>query len=151
MAFVQTLRRAVAGALLFALLALPAAATLAPGTARADDLVVFAAASLKNALDDIAAAYTEATGTTLAISYAGSSALARQIEGGAPADVFISANVDWMDALQDEGLIKPESRRDLLRNALVLIASGKDGIPTAISLADLRWVVITAKYGKMFL
>ena len=136
MAFVQTLRRAVAGALLFALLALPAAATLAPGTARADDLVVFAAASLKNALDDIAAAYTEATGTTLAISYAGSSALARQIEGGAPADVFISANVDWMDALQDEGLIKPESRRDLLRNALVLIASGKDaaGVPLGPTL-----------------
>ena len=123
MALAQTLRRALAGALL---LALPAAATLSPATARADDLVVFAAASLKNALDDIAATYTDATGTALAISFAGSSALARQIEGGAPADLFISANVDWMDALQDEGLIAAGSRRDLLRNTLVLIASGKD-------------------------
>lgn len=77
-----------------------AALILAPTdrAARADEpVVVFAAASLKNALDDAAAAWTKATGKTARISYAGSNALAKQIEAGAPADLFISADLAWMD------------------------------------------------------
>ncbi|MDO6584342.1 molybdate ABC transporter substrate-binding protein [Salipiger sp. 1_MG-2023] len=101
-----------------ALLAVTAAA------AQAETVTVFAAASLKTAMDDISAAYTAATGNTARVSLAGSSALARQIEAGAPADVFISANQQWMDVLQGEGLIDPDTRRDLLGNRLVLIGQG---------------------------
>lgn len=114
-----TRRILVAGAL--------AALTLAPTdrAARADaPVVVFAAASLKNALDAAAAAWTKATGKTARISYAGSNALAKQIEAGAPADLFISADLAWMDYVDRAGLLKAGSRIDLLRNALVLIAPG---------------------------
>jgi molybdate transport system substrate-binding protein len=83
---------------------------------------VFAAASLKNALDEIGAAYTARTGRAVVGSYAASSALARQIEQGAPADLFVSADVDWMDYLAERGLIQPATRVDLLGNGLVLIA-----------------------------
>ena len=75
---------------------------------------MFAAASLKTALDEIAAGYGEHTGQEVTVSYAASSVLARQIQLGAPADLFISANPDWMDALQDDGLIDASSRVDLL-------------------------------------
>ena len=100
--------------------------------AKADEIVVFAAASLKTALDDISAAWTQATGHAAAISLAGSSTLARQIGQGAPADVFISANVQWMDALERDRLIAPDSRRDLLRNSIVLVAHGKKAAPVTI-------------------
>lgn len=89
-------------------------------------IVVFAAASLKTALDDVTAAWAAETGHTVRVSYAGSSKLARQIEAGAPADVFISANVTWMDVLQDAKLIDATSRVTLLRNRLVLIAHGSE-------------------------
>lgn len=85
------------------------------------EVTVFAAATLKTALDEIATEYSAGTGTAITLSYAGTPALARQIEQGAPADVFISASVDWMDALAAKGLIQPDSRRDLLGNRLVLI------------------------------
>lgn len=85
------------------------------------EVTVFAAATLKTALDEIATGYSAGTGTAVTLSYAGTPALARQIEQGAPADVFISASVDWMDALAAKGLIQPDSRRDLLGNRLVLI------------------------------
>ena len=85
-------------------------------------ITVFAAASLKNALDEIAPAYETETGENLAVSLAGSSALARQIGLGAPADVFISANTDWMDRLAEDGAIRPETRVELLSNRLVLVA-----------------------------
>lgn len=85
------------------------------------EVTVFAASTLKTALDDIATAYSAGTGTAVTLSYAGTPALARQIEQGAPADVFISASVDWMDVLAAKGLIQPDSRRDLLGNRLVLI------------------------------
>lgn len=84
--------------------------------------MVFAAASLKNALDEAVAIYGKRTGTRVTVSYAASSALARQIEALAPADLFISADLDWMDYLQKRGLIRPETRVNLLRNRLVLIA-----------------------------
>lgn len=99
------------------------AAQLALGsTAAAKDIVVFAAASLKNALDDASAAYEKEAGTKALISYAASSTLAKQVESGAPADLFISADLDWMNYLQKHNLIKTETRLTLLGNKLVLIA-----------------------------
>lgn len=106
---------------------------LAPPSARADDITVFAAASMKNAMDEISAKWTEDTGHTATVSLAGSSALARQIQQGAPADVFISANPGWMTTLQDEGLIAKGSRFDLLNNAIVLIAHGPDAAKVEIA------------------
>ncbi len=102
----------------FALLVLASWAALLSAAAHAQPLTVFAAASLKNALDEVA---------TLAavrptVSYAASSALARQIENGAPADMFISADLKWMDYLQDRQLIRSATRRTLLGNKLVLVA-----------------------------
>ena len=85
-------------------------------------LTVFAAASLKESMDEAASAYQAATGQEVRVSYAASSALARQIEQGAPADVFISADLDWMDYLQQRGLIDAGTRRNLLGNTLVLVA-----------------------------
>jgi len=85
-------------------------------------LTVFAAASLKNALDDVNAAYTAKTGVRIAASYAASSTLAKQIEQGAPADVFISADTDWMNYAIQKKDIKDDTRVDLLGNKLVLIA-----------------------------
>lgn len=85
-------------------------------------ITIFAAASLKNALDDAAKAYEKSTGNKIVISYAGSSALAKQIEQGAPADIFISADLDWMDYAQKKGLIKTDTRFNLLGNRIVLIA-----------------------------
>ncbi|HET7412017.1 MAG TPA: molybdate ABC transporter substrate-binding protein [Pararhizobium sp.] len=93
-----------------------------PARAQSSETVVFAAASLKNALDNIAAAYKKETGRTVRISYAGSSSLARQIEQKAPADIFISADTDWMDYLQKKGLIETKTRFNLLGNHIVLVA-----------------------------
>jgi molybdate transport system substrate-binding protein len=88
------------------------------------DVTVFAAASLKTALDEIAADWTARTGSRVTLSYGGTPALARQIAEGAPADIFLSASEAWMDDLQDQTLIQPASRRDLLGNRLILIAPG---------------------------
>jgi len=90
--------------------------------AYAADITVFAAASLKNALDDAAKIYEAKTGDKVVVSYAASSALAKQIERGAPADIFFSADLDWMDYLEKKNLIDIASRRSLLGNTLVLIA-----------------------------
>ena len=106
----------------FRMLALALGLFGAPVSLAAEPVVVFAAASLKTALDEVAKTYANNTSIGVTISYAGSSALARQVENGAPADIFISANSAWMDALGEQGLIVPESRRDLLGNRLVLIA-----------------------------
>ena len=92
--------------------------------AHAQAPTVFAAASLKNALDEAAALH----GTRLVISYGASSALARQIENGAPADVFISADLDWMDYVEKKGLLAPGTRRNLLGNRLVLIAPARQPV-----------------------
>jgi molybdate transport system substrate-binding protein len=86
------------------------------------DVVVFAAASLKNALDGINAAWQKESGKKAKISYAASSALAKQIEQEAPAQVFISADLDWMDYVAQKNLIKRESRANLLGNRIVLVA-----------------------------
>ncbi len=110
-----------------------AAMTLVPGVALADDITIFAAASLKTALDTIATDWNAKTGHTAVIAYAGSSALAKQIQQGAPADIFISASKQWMDALADDALILPESRRDILGNTLVLVANGQNAAPVSIA------------------
>lgn len=100
------------------------ALTLCAGTAlpaAAEEVVVLAAASMKTALDRIAADFTAATGHKVMISYAGSNVLAKQIIEGAPADIFVSANVRWMDEVGKQGLIAQGMRADLLGNRLVLI------------------------------
>ncbi len=105
----------------------------APSHALAADITVFAAASMKTALDEIANAWRAETGNTATISYASSSLLAKQIQQGAPADVFISAAINWMDFLEETKLIKAESRRDLVGNSLVLIAHGREAAPVNIT------------------
>jgi len=117
-------------------------ALCASGTVSAQQLIVFAAASLKNALDDVAAL----SPAKPLVSYGASSALAKQIEAGAPAQLFISADLDWMDYLDRNKLIREGTRRNLLGNKLVLIApSGstvqadiKPGFPLARLLGDGR-------------
>jgi molybdate transport system substrate-binding protein len=90
--------------------------------AQGSDLVVFAAASLKNALDAINAQWQKETGKSAKISYAASNTLAKQIEEGAPAQMFISADIPWMDYVEKKDLIKTETRSNLLGNRIVLIA-----------------------------
>ncbi len=109
-----------------------AVASLPAPAAFAAQIVVFAAASLKNALDAVAADWASGSGDSATISYAASSALARQIEAGAPADVFFSADLDWMDYLAERGLIDPATRRNLLGNRIVLIAPAPDARPVAV-------------------
>lgn len=92
------------------------------GDTQPPPLGVFAAASLKESMDAAAEAFTRASGQPVQVSYAGSSALARQLEQRAPADVIMPADSKWMDWLQERGLIDPATRSDLLSNALVLIA-----------------------------
>ena len=104
--------------------------------AAAEDVLVFAAASMRNALDAFAAAWMAETGHGVTISYAGSNQLAQQIIAGAPADIFISAAVNWMDAVEGAGLVVEGTRADLLGNTLVLIAHGQGAEPVVID-ADL--------------
>jgi molybdate transport system substrate-binding protein len=116
----------------------------APLAAQAQDksITVFAAASMKNALDDVDAAFTKQSGIKVVASYDASSALMKQIEGGAPADVFVSADLKWMDYGAQKKLIKDDTRVNLLGNTLVLIAP-KDSkidhvtIATGFDLAKL--------------
>ena len=95
-------------------------ASLAP--AQDKSITIFAAASMKNALDEIDAAFTAKTGIKTIASYAASSMLAKQIEQGAPADIFISADTDWMDFAIDKKVVNETTRINLLGNSLVLIA-----------------------------
>ena len=106
-----------------------------PTVAQGGDVLVFAAASLKNALDAINAQWQKDTGKKATISYAASSALAKQIEQGAPAQLFISADLDWMDYLAGKNLIKPETRSNLLGNRIVLIAQKDKARPVEIKTA----------------
>ncbi|MFE0756210.1 molybdate ABC transporter substrate-binding protein [Inquilinus sp. NPDC058860] len=125
-------RRGWLGALLAGALG---AATVfgAPAVARAQDITVFAAASLKDALDAVKAQWQAESEHKATISYAASSALAKQIEAGAPADVFISADLDWMNYLADRKLIRPETRSTLLGNRIVLVAPKDSAVQLAIA------------------
>src|SRR6266481_452657 len=97
-------------------------ATHSPVSAEDKTLTVFAAASMKNALDDIDAAYAAKTGVKINASYAASSTLAKQIEQGAPADIFVSADTDWMDYATSKKTINEPTRVNLLGNSIVLVA-----------------------------
>jgi molybdate transport system substrate-binding protein len=101
----------------------------AHGEPTGQGVTVFAAASLAEALQDAAARFTAETGHAVTLSFAGSAALARQITLGAPADLYLSADPAWTDALEEAGLLEPDGRRDLLGNRLVLIGHGADGAP----------------------
>ncbi|SOC34818.1 molybdate transport system substrate-binding protein [Rhizobium subbaraonis] len=133
----------------------------APAMAQ-DKVTVFAAASLKNALDAANAAWTKESAKETTVSYAASSALAKQIEAGAPADVFISADLAWMDYVTEKRLIKDGTRSNFLGNRIVLVAPKdaatpveiKDGFDLAALVGDGRLAmgavdsVPAGKYGK---
>jgi molybdate transport system substrate-binding protein len=117
---------------------------LPPGAgAQEKSITVFAAASLKNALDEVDSLFTKQSGIKVVSSYAASSSLMKQIEQGAPADVFLSADVDWMDYGIKHDLIKNDTRKDLLGNRLVLIApkDSKIGTVTIAPGFDLATLV----------
>ena len=134
----------------------------APAQTPGGRLVIFAAASLKNALDAISEQWRRETGKHAVMSYAASSTLAKQIEQGAPAQIFISADLDWMDYAAQRNLIKPETRSNLLGNRIVLIVPKdkaqkveiKPGFDLAKMLGDGRLAMANAdsvpagKYGK---
>jgi molybdate transport system substrate-binding protein len=105
-----------------------------PAAAQQKSIIVFAAASMKNALDDADAAFTKQSGVKVVASYDASSALIRQIEGGAPADAFVSADLKWMDYGVQKKLIDSASRVNLLGNTLVLIAA-KDSTIGNVTIA----------------
>ena len=156
-------RKTVWKGLMSAIGALAFGALVSGAPALAESKVtVFAAASLKNALDEVSAAWKTETGKDTAISYAASSALAKQIEEGAPADVFVSADLDWMTYLTERKLVAADSTVRLLGNEIVLIAP-KDSkaeirIEKGVALADLLGsgklamadvkAVPAGKYGK---
>jgi molybdate transport system substrate-binding protein len=130
--------------------------------ALAANVTVFAAASLKEALDQQAKQFQAGTGNRVTVSYGASNALARQIESAAPADVFISADADWMDYIGKRNLLAPDTRVDLLRNTLVLIAPARStaslrigpgfGLAAALGKERLAMAnpdsVPAGKYGK---
>ncbi|MCA1472209.1 molybdate ABC transporter substrate-binding protein [Bradyrhizobium sp. IC3195] len=111
-----------------------ASTAVAPAAAEDKTITVFAAASMKNALDEIDAAYTARTGVKFSVSYAASSVLAKQIEQGAPADVFVSADTDWMDYAIAKKTINEPSRVNLLGNSIALIAP-KDSKIDSVTIA----------------
>ncbi|RVL33502.1 molybdate ABC transporter substrate-binding protein [Sinorhizobium meliloti] len=157
----MTTRRDWLKAISLALGVVLAGTAFAPAQA-AEKVTVFAAASLKNALDAINGEWLKQTGKEAIVSYAASSALAKQIEQGAPADVFISADLAWMDYLADKKLIKADTRSNLLGNRIVLVSGKSDapaveiepGLDLAGLLGDGRLAmgavdsVPAGKYGK---
>jgi molybdate transport system substrate-binding protein len=104
-----------------------------PAFAQDGGVLLFAAASLKNALDAIDDQYQKDTGKHVAVSLAASSTLAKQIESSAPADIFISADLDWMDYVAQKNLIKADTRKNLLGNELVLIAPKDSALTVTIA------------------
>ncbi len=146
------------------LLSLIAAASFGASMVHAQQppLTVFAAASLQNALEEAGKAFTAKTGTSVRFSFAASSALARQLEQAAPADLFASADLEWMDWVAARNLIKRDTRIELLGNRLVLVAPleggpasvalTRDGLAAAlnngrIAMGDVS-AVPAGKYGK---
>jgi len=153
------MKRTGFGVVLILIAALLAPAAFAQSRA---DVTIFAAASLREALDELVREYERQGRGKAVVSYAGSPTLARQIEKGAPADIFISADTDWMDFLAARQLIRFETRVDLLSNRMVLIAHGGSQttlrigprFPLAELLGDRRLAmadpdsVPAGKYGK---
>ncbi len=135
---------------LLAAFAAAIASAAVPHQAAAQDhtILVFAAASLNNALDEVDAAFTKKTGIKVVASYAASSALMKQIEQGAPADAFVSADVNWMDYGAQRNLIKTDTRINLLGNRLVLIAP-KDSKIGNVTIAPGFDLAALAGYGRI--
>ena len=121
------------GALRLALAALAIGQAIAAGPARAGEVTLFAAASTAVLLHAIKTPFHESGGDTIRLSIQASSTLARQIENGAPADVYLSANRAWMDYLDFRGLIEPGTRADLMANRLALIAPSADPVALAVA------------------
>lgn len=143
-------RRPLAFALL-ACVSIVAAASPTPASNVAPaPVTVFAAASMKESLDAAAGVFEQRTGTRVRVSYAASSALARQIEQGAPADVFLSADRDWMDHLGERRLLRAGTRRDLLASALVLVAPRDARLPR-VSLKQPDSVIRALGDGRLAL
>jgi molybdate transport system substrate-binding protein len=113
----------------------------------AANVTVFAAASLKEAMDEQAKQFEAGTGDKVLISYAGSNSLAKQIEAGAPADVFVSADLDWMDYADQHHLLRADTRFNLLRNTLVLIAPASSN--TALKIAPNFALAAALGSGKL--
>jgi molybdate transport system substrate-binding protein len=148
--------------LVWSLLILAVGAWVTDASAQQNKLVIFAAASLKDALDEANAAFQRDKGQETTTSYAASSTLAKQIEAAAPADILISADLDWMDYLAKKNLIRPDTRVNLIGNQLVLIApansTAKLDIPPSFALAQVLGsgrlaiadpsAVPAGKYGK---
>jgi molybdate transport system substrate-binding protein len=101
--------------------------------AHADTVTVFAAASLRESLDEVSRAFERASGHAVRVSYGASSALARQVEAGAPAQLFIAADTDWADYLESRGLARRDARTDLLGNDLVLVAPAASAVALRIA------------------
>ncbi|WP_246270553.1 molybdate ABC transporter substrate-binding protein [Hongsoonwoonella zoysiae] len=109
----------------------------------AERLTVFAAASLKDALEAAGEAYTEETGKEVVFSFAGTASIARQVEAGAPADLFFSADERWMDHVREAGVIDPETITIVATNTLVVVAPGENPQPL-----DLTPDALTARLGE---
>lgn len=132
--------RSIAGRVAIALI-LALGAGIGPVLA-ADQITVFAAASVTNAMEEVGVAWRNKTGETVRFSFASSSTLARQIEAGAPAQIFISANEKWMDYLAERGFIEKETRVSPIGNQLVMIAPASGGanrfeVDSSLDLAAL--------------
>lgn len=138
---------------MFRSLCMAAALFLCFGTAQAKaaeaDITVFAAASTTNALTEIAKNYEAAGNGKVALSFASSSTLAKQIENGAPADVFISANAEWMNYLEEKKLLEPGSRSDLLGNRIVFIVPASSPVPALTVSPKLDLAAILGKDGLL--
>ena len=116
-----------------ALIVVSVVVALVPGVAQgADEITVFAAASLSDAVQSVAQNYQARSGIKIVLSFAGSSVLARQIEASSGVDIFISADTAWMDYLEERDLIAPATRTDLLGNRLVLVAPADSDIALGI-------------------
>lgn len=136
------------------------ATVLASGSAPRREVLVFAAASLSDALREIGTAFERNSGVRVLCSFAGSNDLARQIRAGAPADVFVSASRDRMDELEEAGLLRQSDRFDLLANGLVVIASARveHGFASPRDLLRVRrialgdpWAVPAGIYARLWL
>jgi molybdate transport system substrate-binding protein len=123
-------------------------ALTAPTLAQGGEVTIFAAASLQTALDAIGAAWNAETGNTAILSYAGSSALARQIEEGAPAEIVMSADLTWMDYLAEHDLVVADTRINLLGNRLVLVAPVESTITVEIG-PDLDLAGLLGEGGRL--
>ena len=121
------------------------------GFASERPITIFAAASLQNAITELAQNYTDETGIKVHVSVAGTSPLARQIQHGAPADIFISANKSWVDHLLNRKLLNPNSVSVIAKNSMVLVS--RTGVDSDVSVLEGRWdlnsLIVTAMIGSV--